>query len=172
MKLALRNFGSAPETARSFTVPFTASSPIDPPGKNSGCTTNESVLIASRAPPVSSTAASPRFSRAGLRNAGRKRCSTSSLPSLPPPPCPITMVGIVGQRQRAAPVGEVGRGNFYVVSHAPLPKARNPRWPALPPTETVHSCSTPRTRLRLKPWSRPADAAACIPCRRPRTRPA
>ena len=46
MKLALRNFGSAPETARSFTVPFTASSPIDPPGKNSGCTTNESVLIA------------------------------------------------------------------------------------------------------------------------------
>ena len=48
MKLALRNFGTAPETARSFTVPFTASSPIDPPGKNSGCTTNESVLIASR----------------------------------------------------------------------------------------------------------------------------
>jgi len=33
MKLALRNFGSAPLTARSFTVPFTASSPIDPPAK-------------------------------------------------------------------------------------------------------------------------------------------
>ena len=93
MKLALRNFGSAPETARSFTVPFTASSPIDPPGKNNGCTTKESVLMASLPPARSSTAASPRFSSAGLRKAGRNRCSTSSLPSLPPPPWPITMVG-------------------------------------------------------------------------------
>src|ERR1035437_10135092 len=98
MKLAERYRGSAPETARSLTVPLTASSPIDPPGKNRGCTTNESVLIANRAeftpgPPTSSTAASPRFSRAGLRKAGRNRCSTNSLPSLPPPPWPITMVG-------------------------------------------------------------------------------
>ena len=93
MKLALKNLGNAPETARSFTVPFTASSPIDPPGKNSGCTTNESVLIASRPAGKSSTAASPRFSSARFLNAGRNKCSTSSLPSFPPPPCPITMVG-------------------------------------------------------------------------------
>ena len=31
--------GLAPATARSFTVPLTASSPIDPPGKRIGRTT-------------------------------------------------------------------------------------------------------------------------------------
>ena len=42
--------GSAPCTARSFTVPCTARWPIEPPGKRSGCTTNESVLNARRSP--------------------------------------------------------------------------------------------------------------------------
>ena len=42
--------GRAPETARSLTVPLTARSPIEPPGKRSGLTTNESVVIASSAP--------------------------------------------------------------------------------------------------------------------------
>ena len=35
--------GTAPATARSLQVPCTASSPIEPPGKRLGCTTNESV---------------------------------------------------------------------------------------------------------------------------------
>ena len=49
MKPALRNSGRAPPIARSFTVPCTASEPMSPPGKNSGCTTKESVVNASRA---------------------------------------------------------------------------------------------------------------------------
>ena len=36
---ALNQSGSAPATARSLTVPLTASSPMSPPGKNSGLTT-------------------------------------------------------------------------------------------------------------------------------------
>ena len=36
----------APDTARSFTVPFTASSPMDPPGKLNGLTTKLSVVMA------------------------------------------------------------------------------------------------------------------------------
>ena len=36
--------GRAPAIARSLTVPLTASSPIEPPGKRSGLTTNESVV--------------------------------------------------------------------------------------------------------------------------------
>ena len=44
--------------ARSLTVPLTARWPIDPPGKNSGRTTNVSVENASRAPPSSNTAES------------------------------------------------------------------------------------------------------------------
>ena len=35
--------------ARSLTVPLTASSPMFPPGKNNGVTTNESVVNAMRA---------------------------------------------------------------------------------------------------------------------------
>ncbi len=42
--------GRAPETARSLTVPLTASSPMSPPGKKSGLTTYESVVKASRVP--------------------------------------------------------------------------------------------------------------------------
>src|SRR4051794_3635757 len=41
----VRASGRAPATARSLTVPLTASSPIEPPGKRSGLTTNESVVM-------------------------------------------------------------------------------------------------------------------------------
>ena len=50
--------GRAPATARSLTVPLTASSPIEPPGKRSGRTTKLSVVIASRAP--------SRYDRSGV----------------------------------------------------------------------------------------------------------
>jgi hypothetical protein len=42
--------GRAPPTARSLTVPHTASVPISPPGNSSGVTTKLSVVSASRAP--------------------------------------------------------------------------------------------------------------------------
>ena len=42
--------GRAPPTARSLTVPHTASLPISPPGKMSGSTTKLSVVKASRSP--------------------------------------------------------------------------------------------------------------------------
>ena len=48
MNAAERNSGRAPPTARSFTVPWTASRPMSPPGKKSGRTTNESVVKAIR----------------------------------------------------------------------------------------------------------------------------
>ena len=52
----------APDTARSFTVPLTASSPMEPPGKRSGLTTKLSVVMAKRVPLISRCAASPRGS--------------------------------------------------------------------------------------------------------------
>src|SRR5947209_3144712 len=62
--------GTAPDIATSLHVPCTASSPMEPPGKHLGCTTNESVDIASRSPPGSViTAPSPSDSSNGLRNA-------------------------------------------------------------------------------------------------------
>lgn len=48
MKPALRNSAFAPLMQRSLTVPLTARSPMHPPGKNRGCTTQESVEKASR----------------------------------------------------------------------------------------------------------------------------
>ena len=93
MNPAVRYSGFAPHMARSLTVPLTARSPMQPPGKNNGRTTYESVDMASRPPATLTTAPSPRSSRAGLRKAGTNRCSTSSAESLPPPPWPITMFG-------------------------------------------------------------------------------
>ena len=77
--------GSAPLTARSFTVPHTASLPMSPPGKNRGFTTYESVVNARRGT-VSRIAESPRGARDELLKRGRKTFSTSSWESLPPLP--------------------------------------------------------------------------------------
>ena len=76
--------------ARSFTVPFTASVPMSPPGKKIGRTTKASVVKARRPPPQSSVAwSSSRFSTS-LPKAGRKTFRSSSALRRPPPPCPIT----------------------------------------------------------------------------------
>ena len=56
-----------------------------PPGKNSGCTTYESVVSAMRPDPTSSSAES-RAGPAADPNAGRNRFSMSSSDSTPPPP--------------------------------------------------------------------------------------
>src|SRR5450759_5092028 len=73
--------------ATSLTVPWTASEPMSPPGKNSGETTKESVDITIR-PPTTSKAAwsSPRAS-IGLSKAGRKISSMSCCMARPPAPC-------------------------------------------------------------------------------------
>ena len=66
MSVAIKATGRAADTARSFSVPFTASSPIEPPGKRSGFTTNPSALVAIRVPPIESAAASENACSTGL----------------------------------------------------------------------------------------------------------
>jgi hypothetical protein len=53
---SVRYIGLAPDTARSLTVPATATFPMSPLPKNSGSTTNESVVTAMR-PVVTGTSA-------------------------------------------------------------------------------------------------------------------
>src|SRR6185437_13116898 len=89
-----RNSGVAPDIARSLTVPLTARSPIEPPGKNGGLTTKESVENASRRPSSSTTAESPSSRPAASPYAGRNKCSMSSADMAPPPPWPITTNGV------------------------------------------------------------------------------
>ena len=84
--------GRAPAIARSLTVPLTASSPIEPPGKRSGLTTKLSEVIASRVPlTVTAPASASRGSegvpagRSGA-NAGTSSPSISVCVALPPAP--------------------------------------------------------------------------------------
>src|SRR5215207_474833 len=79
--------GRAPAIARSLTVPFTASSPMSPPGKKRGRTTNESVVNASRPSPSPRTALSASGSSSGLRSSRRNSASIRSWLDLPPAPC-------------------------------------------------------------------------------------
>ena len=84
--------GRAPAIARSFTVPFTASSPIEPPGKRIGLTTKLSVVSASPSNPAAATTpASPSSCSAAPPKAGRKRPVTSVCVALPPAPCAIVI---------------------------------------------------------------------------------
>src|SRR5450830_944080 len=103
MKPALRYSGRAPHMARSFTVPLTASVPMSPPGKNSGRTTYESVVNASRLPPTSTRAPSCRAPRAGFANAGTNSRSISWCVSCPPPPCASMTCGY-----RLIGIGQLG----------------------------------------------------------------
>ena len=82
--------GRAPATARSLTVPLTASSPIEPPGKRIGLTTKLSVVSASPAPSIATAPASPsarqrvgrrRPGRAGPRSASGSPCRRRRGPS-------------------------------------------------------------------------------------------
>ena len=94
--------GTAPAIARSLTVPCTARWPIEPPGKRSGCTTNESVDIASRPPGAASTAPSP----SSLPNASTNTASTSAADDLPPAPCASVTISSFsrGRRRRNASI--------------------------------------------------------------------
>ena len=79
MNAALRNSGVAPPMARSFTVPWTASEPISPPGKNSGFTTNESVVKARRTPFTFTMPGRPYApARDSGMPAGRRRASVGT----------------------------------------------------------------------------------------------
>ena len=83
----------APATARSFMVPFTASSPMEPPGKRRGFTTKLSAVMAMGVPSISTRAASPSGSRELLHSSGANSPSTSLRLALPPAPCAISICG-------------------------------------------------------------------------------
>ena len=66
--------GFAPAIARSLTVPLTASSPIEPPGKRSGLTTNASVVSASVAD-ARAASSSASIPKRGREQALDQRCA-------------------------------------------------------------------------------------------------
>ena len=96
--------GRAPDTARSLTVPLTASSPIEPPGKRIGVTTKASVVIATHRPPTSTQRGVAEGARApSLANAGTNTPSTSFRLALPPAPWAIVTRSSVNRCGRPPP---------------------------------------------------------------------
>ena len=100
---------------------------MSPPGKNSGDTTYESVVKASRPVPTESTAASSSASSVGLRNASTNSPSTRLCVAFPPAPCArvIRLSRIFGARRRARSMrfstccsGDNGPGSRSVVASA------------------------------------------------------
>src|SRR3954452_2606559 len=83
MRLTVSATGRAPAIARSLTVPLTASSPIDPPGKRRGLTTKASVVIATS--PIIAASSS------AIANAGCSSPSTRREVALPPAPWAIVI---------------------------------------------------------------------------------
>ena len=140
MNAVERYSGVAPDIARSLTVPLTARSPIEPPGKNIGLTTNESVENASRAPP-SPARQHRRVAELGVRRAAERR-QEQLLDQLarhrPAAAVPHHDRRGVPQRQRADPALEV-----QVVAH----RLHEPRLRARAAPAGGRG-STPRTRPR------------------------
>ena len=84
--LRVRNSGVAPATARSFTVPCTASEPMLPPGNSSGWTVNESVVIIGWPSGNTSGTASASASSDGLPSCRKNTSAISSRMKRPPLP--------------------------------------------------------------------------------------
>ena len=98
IKPTLKNSGVALKLQRSFTVPQIASFPMSPPGKNSGSTTNESVVNARLSPFMTNKAESPRHSEFHFQ-IPEKQSFINSLLRFPPLPwlnkiCPLFIVCI------------------------------------------------------------------------------
>ena len=156
MKPAERAKGSAAQAARSLTVPFTARSPIHPPGKKSGETTKESVVKASSwlpAPAALKTALSPRGSSRGLWNASRNIASTRVWVALPPAPCESVTLSSLTVGLRRPERGWPGPS----VILAPLSSPR--RGPA------CRSCNTRRRHPRSTPCKCRWAFRVCTLCR-------
>ncbi len=142
MKPADRYSGVAPATARSLTVPLIARSPMLPPGKNSGETTNESVVSATVAPPTSQPGGvlqrleqrvAERVEEDGLdqglgRLAARPvRHRDALFPELrPPPPGPVDAVEHLLLAARPASCG----GPAWCSCRAWVPVCCQRSWPA------------------------------------------
>ncbi len=92
-KVVTSAIGLAPDTARSLTVPLTASSPIDPPGKRSGRTTKLSVVTAMFWPLIDTRAASSsvRARASSPPSSGTMSPSTRRRLAVPPAPCAISI---------------------------------------------------------------------------------
>src|SRR5208283_340398 len=118
-----RQYGRAPTTDRSLTVPLTASSPIVPPGKKSGETTYESVVKASLKDEPS-TLRSPLLMVAEspsslMSNSGTKHSAINWCISLPPLPCPSRILSILPLYAPAS----FSTGEIFICDPIPLEEA-------------------------------------------------
>ena len=125
--------GRAPATARSLTVPLTASSPIEPPGKRSGLTTKESVVT------TTSPARRRRRRARCMPKAGANSPSISVCVALPPAPWAIVIAASLKRGRLARAVSMIPR----IRSSRPVALTRPPA-----PARSGRSCNRRRRRPR------------------------
>ena len=116
--------------ARSLTVPLTASSPIEPPGKRIGLTTKESVVSARSSPSMTTAPASAIASRLPEPKAGTNRPSISVCVALPPAPWAIVMRGSRKRARLARAVSMIPRmrcSRSEIVRHYTTSRSRAKR---------------------------------------------
>ncbi len=145
--------GRAPATARSLTVPLTASSPIEPPGKRSGLTTNESVVNASSSRIAASASSS-------IPKAGASSPSISVCVALPPAPWAIVIRSSRKRGLFARAVSMIERIRSSRSETVTRPPARG---------RTGRRSSRRRTRPPATPCTSRSRARACRRCRTPCT---
>ena len=123
---------------------------MSPPGKNSGFTTKESVVMARRWPFTFTIAWSSRRASTGFRSAGRKTSRINSALSLPPLPCPNRIVSLAGSGS-----GQLSSTIVFVDTHSPNSRPYG-----------ADSDSKPRMPLPWKPWALPMDFPAYSACQK------
>ena len=140
--------GRAPAIARSLTVPLTASSPIEPPGKRSGLTTKLSVVIASSCRRRDRAGVAELAPAASLPNAGTSSPSISVCVALPPAPWAIVICSSRNFGRLARAVSMIPR------TFCACARRRRRRGPLTPPparARSGRSCSRRRRRPRARP---------------------
>ena len=150
--------GRAPAIARSLTVPLTASSPIEPPGKRSGLTTKLSVVSARSAPtrPASPSSVDAEGGREQALDQRLRRLAAGAVRHRDPLVLEPRALGARGLDDPEDPLLAVGDGAAHLTR--PPSRARSGR-----------SCSRRRRRPPARPCRCRSRARACTRCRTPCT---
>ena len=140
-KVTTRASALAPETARSFTVPLTASSPIEPPGKRSGFTTKLSVVIAICAPLMSTV----RGIAERFRGSAEKKRSEQAFDQ------PAAGLAAGAVRHLDLRIAETNWGGLGIACRLAARFTRSSSGCSPLPLCGVRSCNTLRMILPMKP---------------------
>ena len=159
--------GRAPETARSLTVPLTASSPIEPPGNRIGFTTKLSVVSARPVPSIVTLAGVAQLLQALRAERRDEQPLDQGLRRLAARAVRHRDLGVLELRALAARGLDDVRGSAARGRSRRCSRRRS--YDLRAPARSGRSCSRRRRRPRGTPCTCRSRARACRRCRTPCT---